>query len=245
MKELYKVRNINISLLDKTTYEPLLDIPCEFGKIIDKEGIIFLETHIFNEDYFAKFISDEIMGSPATVKMSSFDGIAIEAPYMAIVGCTTKESKVTLKCIDHIKVYEEDTIYDIKKSEDPEMLASQLLRVDLWGLDLLITPNLTTMLIVSDAAFESEFYTDGGNRETYINFPCNKEVAHNILTEDLFEAFRYSLIGYLSLINGARVQISKEYYNGFSKIYSYDRIENLFLLYVWKCQTCSLQSYSI
>lgn len=46
MKELYKVRNINISLLDKTTYEPLLDIPCEFGKIIDKEGIIFLETHI-------------------------------------------------------------------------------------------------------------------------------------------------------------------------------------------------------
>ena len=85
MKELYKVRNINISLLDKTTYEPLLDIPCEFGKIIDKEGILFLETHIFNEDYFAKFISDEIMGSPATVKMSSFDGIAIEAPYMAIV----------------------------------------------------------------------------------------------------------------------------------------------------------------
>jgi hypothetical protein len=243
MKELYKVRNINISLLDKTTYEPLLDIPCEFGKIIDKEGIIFLETHIFNEDYFAKFISDEIMGSPATVKMSSFDGIAIEAPYMAIVGCTTKESKVTLKCIDHIKVYEEDTIYDIKKSEDPEMLASQLLRVDLWGLDLLITPNLTTMLIVSDAAFESEFYTDGGNRETYINFPCNKEVAHNILTEDLFEAFRYSLIGYLSLINGARVQISKEYYNGFSKIYSYDRIENLSRSY-YTCGNAKLVRFS-
>ena len=217
MKELYKVRNINISLLDKTTYEPLLDIPCEFGKIIDKEGIIFLETHIFNEDYFAKFISDEIMGSPATVKMSSFDGIAIEAPYMAIVGCTTKESKVTLKCIDHIKVYEEDTIYDIKKSEDPEMLASQLLRVDLWGLDLLITPN--------------------------INFPCNKEVAHNILTEDLFEAFRYSLIGYLSLINGARVQISKEYYNGFSKIYSYDRIENLSRSY-YTCGNAKLVRFS-
>ena len=43
----------------------------------------------------------------------------------------------------------------------------------------------------------------------------------------MFKAFRYSLIGYLSLINGARVQISKEYYNGFSKIYSYDRIENV------------------
>ena len=48
------------------------------------------KVEIFNEDYFAKFISDEIMGSQATVKMSSFDGIAIEAPYMAIVGCTTK-----------------------------------------------------------------------------------------------------------------------------------------------------------
>ena len=106
---------------------------------------------------------------------------------------------MTLKCLDHIKVYEDDPIYDIKKSEDPEMIASQLLRVDLWGLDF-ITPNLTTMLIVSDAAFESEFYTDGGNRETYINFPCNKEVAHNILTEDLFEAFRYSLLAILIMV---------------------------------------------
>ena len=51
MKELYKVRNINISLLDKTTYEPLFDIPCEVGHIIEKEGVLFLETHIFNEDY--------------------------------------------------------------------------------------------------------------------------------------------------------------------------------------------------
>ena len=124
-----------------------------------------------------------------------------------------------------------------------EQSSSVILRVDLWGLDLLITPNLTTMLIVSDAAFGSEFYTDGGNRETYINFPCNKEVAHNILTEDLFEAFRYSLIGYLSLINGARVQISKEYYNGFSKIYSYDRIENLSRSY-YTCGNAKLVRFS-
>lgn len=227
MKELYKVRDILISLLDKTTHKSFLDISCEFGVILDKEGILFLEVHLFNEECFAKFFSDGIMGSPATVKMLSFDNIAIEAPYMALVACTSKESKVTFKCLDHIKVYEEDTFYEIKKSEDSEMIASQLLRVDFWGLDLLITPNLTTMLVVSDAAFESEFSTDKDNKVTFIHFPCNKEVAHNILTEDLFKAFRYSLIGYLSLINGARVQISKEYYNGFSKIYSYDRIENV------------------
>ena len=227
MKELYKVRDILISLLDKTTHKSFLDISCEFGVILDKEGILFLEVHLFNEECFAKFFSDGIMGSPATVKMLSFDNIAIEAPYMALVACTSKESKVTFKCLDHIKVYEEDTFYEIKKSEDSEMIASQLLRVDFWGLDLLITPNLTTMLVVSDAAFESEFSTDKDNKVTSIHFPCNKEVAHNILTEDLFKAFRYSLIGYLSLINGVRVQISKEYYNGFSKIYSYDRIENV------------------
>ncbi len=48
MKELDKVRNINISLLDKTTYEPLLDIPCEFGKIIEVFKIII--------DLFFQFI---------------------------------------------------------------------------------------------------------------------------------------------------------------------------------------------
>ena len=52
-------------------------------------------------------------------------------------------------------------------------------------------------------------------------------MAHNELTEELFNIFRDSLIGYLSLINGARVQITKEYYNSFTRIYSYDRIENI------------------
>ena len=227
MKELYKVRNINISLLDKTTHKPLSDIPCEFGMIIEKEGVLFLETHIFNEDCFAQLFSYEIMGSPASAKMTSFDNITIEAPYMALVGCTNKESKVTLKCLDYIKVYEEDAFYSFKKSEDSEMIASQLLRTDLWGLDLLITPNFTTTLIVSDAAFEIEMYNNEDNGQASIYFLCNKEVAHNTLTEELFEAFRYSLMGYLSLINGARVQIFKEYYNGYYKLYSYNKVENL------------------
>lgn len=225
MKELYKVHEITISLLDRTTHEPFLDIPCEFGVILEKEGILFFETHIFNHEDSSKF-NYESLGCPASAKMYSFDGIEIEAPFMAFTKKTTKESTVFFRCFDYIKIHEEDVLYAYQKSEEPEMKPSQLLRVDLWGLDLLITPQLSTSLIVSEAPFEMKICSDEDSCVTYLQFPCNKDVAHNTLTEDLFKSFRYSLVGYLSLINGARVQITKEYYNGFVKLFSYNRIEN-------------------
>lgn len=225
MKELYKVREITISLLDRTTHEPFLDIPCEFGVIIEKEGILFFETHIFNNEDFSKF-NYANLGCPACAKMYSFDDIEIEVPFMAFTKMTSKENTVFFRCFDYITIHEEDVLYSYKKSEDPEMKPSQLLRVDLWGLDLLITPQLSTSLIICDAPFEMEICSDKDSGVSYLQFPCNKDVAHNTLTEDLFETFRYSLVGYLSLINGARVQIIKEYYNGFVKLFSYNRIEN-------------------
>lgn len=225
MKELYKVREITISLLDKTTHESFLDIPCEFGLILEKEGILFFETHIFNHEDFSKFNYDNL-GCPASAKMYSFDGVEIEAPFMAYTKKTGKENTVIFRCFDYITIHEEDVLYSYLKSKDPEMKPSQLLRIDLWGLDLLITPQLSTSLIVSDAPFEMEICSDEDSGVIYIQFPCKRDVAHNTLNEDLFETFRYSLVGYLSLINGARVQITKEYYNGFIRLFSYNRIEN-------------------
>ena len=134
MKELYKVREITISLLDRTTHEPFLDIPCEFGVIIEKEGILFFETHIFNNEDFSKF-NYANLGCPACAKMYSFDDIEIEVPFMAFIKMTSKENTVFFRCFDYITIHEEDVLYSYKKSEDPEMKPSQLLRVDLWGLD--------------------------------------------------------------------------------------------------------------
>lgn len=230
MKELYKVRNINISLLDETTNEPLLEIPCDFGMIKDNGGILFLETHIFNDEDYDNFNFNRL-GCPASARMLSFDDVEIEIPFMAFTKKTGKEHEVIFRCFDYIIVHEQDIYYALKKSEEPEMIDSQLLRIDLWGLDLLISPDLSTTLIVSDAPFEMVLYTDEENGGTYIHFPCNKDVVHNTLTEELFKEFRYSLMGYLSLINGASVQITKEYYNGYFKIYSYDRMENLSRFY--------------
>lgn len=226
MKELYKVRKITISLLDKTIHEPFLDIPCEFGVIIEKEGILFFETHIFNNEDFSKFNYGTLC-CPACAKMYSFDGVEIEVPSMAFTKMLSRENTVVFRCFDYITIHEEDVFYTYQKSEHPEMMPSQLLRIDLWGLDLLITPQLSTSLIVSDAPFEMEICSDEDSGVTYIQFPCNKDVAHNTLTEDLFETFRCSLVGYLSLINGARVQITKEYFNGFVRLFSYNRIENI------------------
>ena len=179
MQKLYKVRNINISLQNKTTFEPFLDIPCEFGMIMEKEGILFIETYLFNKESSDKVLKYDVVGCPASISMSSFGGIEIDAPNMVFTGWTTKENKLTFRCLEYITVNEEDAFYAFKKSEEPEMAASQLLRIDLWGLDLLITPNFSTTLIVSDAPFEMELCSDDENGCTFIQFHLNKDVVHN------------------------------------------------------------------
>ena len=222
MKELYKVHRITVSLLS----EPYLDISCEFGLVMEEDGVLFFETHIFDNECFDKVFNRGV-GSSAIAKMTSFDDIIIEIPDMVITKIETKGKKITFQCINYIIVYEEDKFFSSKKYKDLEMKSSQLLSIDLWGLDLLIKPALGTTLIVGDAPFDMLICKDERNGNAYICFPRNENVAHNTLTEDLFEIFRDSLIGYLSLINGAHVQIKREYYNGFSKIYSYSKVENL------------------
>lgn len=226
MKELYKVRKISICLLDSNTHEVHKEISCEFGVIKDKEGILFLETHVFNTDDFSIFDYDNL-GCPANAKMLSFNDIEIEAPCMTFVGMTTDEFTVTFKCLNYITINEEDSYYAYQKTMDKEHDLSQLLRVDFWGLDLLINRSLETQLMIADAPFDMQLSRDKNKELICATFSYNSEVTHNILTLELFDLFRYSLVGYLSLINGARVQIIKEYYNGYSRLYSYNRIENI------------------
>ena len=56
MKEIYKVRKIEIDLYSSPVQESQLSIECEFGIIIEKEGVLFLETHIFDKELFDKII---------------------------------------------------------------------------------------------------------------------------------------------------------------------------------------------
>ena len=141
MKELYKVRNITISLLNKSTHEPFLNVPCEFGIIFEREGIIFFETHIFNDEDYAHFNYDSL-SSHASSTMFSFDNVRIEIPYLAFTELIEKEHTVIFRCLNYIKVFEEDAFFYYYKNKKSEIDASQLLRIDLWGLDLLIKPNL-------------------------------------------------------------------------------------------------------
>ena len=225
MKELYKVRNIKLSLLDRISHEPYKEIECEFGIVLDDCGILYLEAHIFNDVDFALFNYDSL-GCPASAKMLSFDDIEIETPFMAYTKMTTKEKKVTFKCFDYITVNEEDVFYSYQKDKDKNLSPTQLLRIDFWGLDLLIPSWPVTSLMVNDAPFDIQIQKDTETGVMFATFPINENVAHNTLTLDLFQLFRYSLAGYLSLINGAQVQITKEYYNGFFRLYSYNRTEN-------------------
>ena len=110
MKELYKVHEISISLLDRTTHEPFLDIPCEFGIILEKEGGLFLETHIFkNEDF--DYFNYNNLGCYASATMFSFDDVKIEVPYMAFTESSGKEHTVIFRCLDYIDIHEEDLFY--------------------------------------------------------------------------------------------------------------------------------------
>lgn len=226
MKEIYKVRKITISLLDRDTHEATKMFPCEFGVINEKEGNLFLEVHIFDSKNFALF-NYENLGCPACAKMYTFNGIEIEASYMAYVRRSTDECTITFQCFNYITVNEEDSYYSHRKSLGKKCCQSQLLRIDFWGLDLLVNNHSKTQLMVADAPFDMQLAYDKKQSLFYATFPYNEEVAHNTLSLDLFDLFRDSLVGYLSLINGARVQIVKEYYNGYLRLYSFNKIENL------------------
>ena len=226
MKEIYKVRQITISILDENTHEIVKEVSCDFGIIKEKEGILFLETHIFKDDDFA-FFNHDTLGCLASAKMKSFNGIEIEAHQMAFVEMKTDECTVTFRCFSYITVKEEDRYYKYQKSIENKLLPNHLLRIDLWGLDLLVKANHNTQLVVANVPFEMHIDKDTQNDVMYAQFSYNEEFTHNILTVDLFDLFRNSFVGYLSLINGARVQIVKEYFNAFVRIYSYNRIENI------------------
>lgn len=228
MKEIYKVRKIEIDLYSSPVQESQLSIECEFGIIIEKEGVLFLETHIFDKELFDKIIVElKSIKILASAKMLSFSNIEIETSLMEISFISTNENKVSFLCYNYITIKDGNKYnthsLEQKHSQDP----SRLLRIDFWGLNLIIKSQHSSNLIVGDAPFEITFYTDKKSGITSAYFPCNYEVAHNELTEELFNIFRDSLIGYFSLINGARVQITKEYYNSFTRIYSYDKIENI------------------
>lgn len=225
MEELYKVRNIKLSLLDRVSHEPYKEMECEFGRVLDDCGIVYFEAHIFNDVDFALFNYDSL-GCPVNAIMSSFDDIEIDIPFMVYIKMTTKEKKVTFKCFDYITIHEEDVFYGYLKENGRKNIPTQLLRIDFLGLDLLIPSWPTICLMVNDAPFDIQIQRDDNTNEMYATFPINEDVAHNTLTLELFQLFRYSLAGYLSLINGALVQITKEHYNGFVRIYSCNRTES-------------------
>jgi len=221
--ELYKVRKIHLSL--QYDLQEHLELSSEFGVIVQDEGVIFLETHIFDDDSFSKIFDSDYLWGKSKATMITFGDLEVEMPFMALTDMSTEENKIRFKCFDYILVKKEDPIYEFQKQKNEEVNPSELIKVDFWGLDLLVPPNDKTSLMVNDVPFEIKF--SKGTEMMYATFPYNKEVVHNVLTLELFELFRESLVGYLSLINGARVQIAKEYYNGFIRLYSYNRIDNI------------------
>lgn len=224
MNELYKVRKIRLSLLDKASHTPHKEIKCEFGTITEKEGVLFLETHFFSEEDLANF-GFKTLGLLASARMQSFNDVNIEASNLAFVARTG--SKVTFKCFDYITVYEENGIFSCQDFAGVKILPTQLLSIVFWGLDLIVPPEDQTELIVYDTPFRMQLGRNNGDNMMYALFQYKQEGTHNTLTEDVFQLFRDSLVGYLSLINGAEVQITKEEYGSFFKLFSYNQIENI------------------
>lgn len=223
MEELYKVRKISISIIDSDIQDVVEEYACDYGTIIEKEGILFLEVHIFDAEGFNKFLYGNLLGSSAKGKMLSFENIDIEAPNMVLTSITTKENKVTFRCFGYILVNQTDPGISIK-----DVVPSQLSSIEFWGLDLLISPQHDTFnLMVSNVPFEIKFIKDKKSGNLCAYFPGKKYNTHNTLTDELFVLFRESLIGYLSFVNGASVQIIREDFFGYCKIYSYNRIENI------------------
>lgn len=105
MKEIYKVRKIEIDLYSSPVQESQLSIECEFGIIIEKEGVLFLETHIFDKELFDKIIVElKSIKILASAKMLSFSNIEIETSLMEISFISTNENKVSFLCYNYITI---------------------------------------------------------------------------------------------------------------------------------------------
>lgn len=187
---------------------------------------MFFKTHVFDSDIFQTLLDGKDFERKVKGHMTTFDNIEIDIPLMTLIEITTHENKLTFKCINHITVKQENTCYPILNSNREVSNSCQLLRVDFYGLELLVFPNDTIVLMVSDIPFEVKFEKDAKSGNIYAYFPTNINTTHNTLTEDLFSLFRESFVSYLSLINGARVQIIKESFCGYTKIYSYNHLKN-------------------
>ena len=203
MKELYKVRKISISALDSELEPTCINLTCEFGTIIEEGGILFFETYVFDREIFQSLLEAKDFEHNVKGYMITFDNIEIDIPLMTLIEITTHENKLTFKYTDHIIVKKENR------------------------LELSVFPNDTIVLMVSDVPFDVKFGKDAKSEIFYAYFPTNMIATHNTLTEDLFSLFRESLVNYLSLINGASVQIVKEDFLGYSKFYSYNHVKNI------------------
>ena len=167
MEDLYKVRTISISIIDKDIQDVVEEYACDYGTIIEKEGILFLEVHIFDAEEFNKFLYGNFLGCSAKGKMLSFENIDIEAPDMMLTKITTKENKVTFQCFGYILVNQTNPGIRIK-----DVTPSQLSSVEFWGLDLLILPKHDSFnLMVSNVPFEIKFIKDKKSGNLCAYFP--------------------------------------------------------------------------
>lgn len=95
MKELYKVRNLSLSVLDSESEPTCMNLTCEFGAIIEEEGILFLETYVFDEKTFQNIFKAKNLSHIFKGQMITFDNIEIEIPLMSLNEMTTHENKLT------------------------------------------------------------------------------------------------------------------------------------------------------
>ena len=114
--ELYKVRKIHLSL--QNDLQEHLELSSEFGVIVQDEGVIFLETHIFDDDSFSKIFDSDYLGGKSKATMITFGDLEVEIPFMALTDMSTEENKIRFKCFDYILVKKEDPIYEFQKQKN-------------------------------------------------------------------------------------------------------------------------------
>lgn len=158
MKEIYKVRKIEIDLYSSTAQESQLSIECEFGIIIEKEGVLFLETHIFDKELFDKIIAElKSIKILANAKMLSFSNIEIETSLMEMSFISTNENKVSFLCYNYITIKDGNKYNTYSLEQKHSQNPSRLLRIDFWGLNLIIKSQHSSNLIVGDAPLKLDF----------------------------------------------------------------------------------------
>ncbi|MFM9944670.1 MAG: hypothetical protein ACKVQB_05500 [Bacteroidia bacterium] len=255
MKEVYRIKEGTIQCENKT-------IPFYFGLIFEEEGLFFFDFYISESFDLYGLKNSKLLNYDFTMFAKTEINNEIEANELYIKTIYWNQSKIQMVSYGHLQHTDnsfKSLIDKDKKEENPILYFLEIegLKIEFSNLTETIRARSgvkiddfnnsnrdhTTALLIYDSptnlGCNNILFTFSKNKENdniIVALPNGGEIGRNILHYSTFKEFKRELVSLLSFLNGAEVEIRKEFIGGFYNIgrvnsqtiitYSFKNIKN-------------------